>query len=120
MIRSNLTILADALPRQPKNKLLSVALVNYYPNGRYYMGAHNDNAAAMGSDHYIMSVSFGMERPFVLEQTSNTCKHKLSYDLPNGMVVAILGPTIQQKWKHSVPRDDSIVDERWNLSFRYH
>ncbi len=40
--------------------------------------------------------------------------------LTDGSVVVMLGAKIQSKWKHSVPRDDSLQEERWNVSMRFH
>jgi alkylated DNA repair dioxygenase AlkB len=111
--------LLEQFPRQPKEGRLNVALVNYYPRGRFYMGLHNDDNVAMGSDPLILSAVLGCERPFIMQELQGR-KRKIETTLPMGSVVLMLGWSIQSKWKHGVPRDDSIAEERLNISFRFH
>jgi len=42
---------------------------------------------------------------------------KYEFDLTNGSMVAMLGGT-QLYWKHSVPQQKSIKEQRINLTFR--
>jgi alkylated DNA repair dioxygenase AlkB len=118
-IKQSMAPLVAQLPRRPKFADLNAALVNYYATGRDYMGKHNDHSMAGGSDPLILSLSLGCSRPMVFTHT-NEKGNVTKVDLTNGSVIGMLGSRIQSLWKHSVPRDDHLQHDRWNVSLRFH
>ena len=117
-IRDALAQLIPHLPQKPKFADLVAALVNHYCTGRDHMGKHSNRGVEGGSDPFIMSLSLGCTRPMLF--TSQTRKQTKELMLVDGSVVVMLGPRIQSEWKHSVPRDDTLQDSRWNVSMRFH
>ncbi|HSJ68498.1 MAG TPA: alpha-ketoglutarate-dependent dioxygenase AlkB [Anditalea sp.] len=92
------------------------ALLNYYRNGRDSMGWHRDNEKSLGTEPVIGSVSFGASRSFQLRHYIDK-KPKISIALGSGSYLLMKGQT-QQHWEHQVPKTQSMVEERINLTFR--
>lgn len=88
-------------------------LLNRYRSGQDSMGLHADNEPEMGE--MIGSVSLGATRRFRIKH--NTSKETMSFALSHGSLLIMAG-TMQQFWKHEVPKTKLPVDERINLTFR--
>lgn len=90
-------------------------LVNLYRNGNDYVGWHSDNEQELGEQPFITSLTFGAERRFEF-------RHKKSSE--NGRILLrrgtllLMQPAFQHHWLHCVPIDQSITEERVNLTFR--
>ncbi|TAK60792.1 alpha-ketoglutarate-dependent dioxygenase AlkB [Methylobacter sp.] len=90
-------------------------LVNLYRNGNDYVGWHSDNEQELGEQPFIASLTFGAERQFEF-------RHKKSSE--NGRILLrrgtllLMQPAFQHYWLHSVPIDQSVTEERVNLTFR--
>lgn len=88
-------------------------LLNRYRSGQDSMGIHADNEPEMGN--VIGSLSLGATRRFRIKH--NTTKETMSFSLGHGSLVIMAG-TMQQFWKHEVPKTKQAVGERINLTYR--
>lgn len=88
-------------------------LLNRYRSGEDSMGMHADNEPEMGDA--IGSLSLGATRNFRIRH--NNTKETLSFPVGHGTLI-IMGGTMQQFWKHEIPKTKQPVDERINLTYR--
>jgi alkylated DNA repair dioxygenase AlkB len=88
-------------------------LLNLYRNGQDSMGMHADDEPEMGN--VIGSLSLGATRTFRIKH--NKIKEVLSFQVTNGTLIIMAG-TMQQFWKHEVPKTKEAVGERINLTYR--
>jgi alkylated DNA repair dioxygenase AlkB len=88
-------------------------LLNRYRSGADSVGLHADDEPEMGP--VIGSLSLGATRTFRIRH--NGTKEKRSFAVGNGTLIVMAG-TMQQHWKHEVPKTDQPVGERVNLTFR--
>lgn len=90
------------------------AVLNYYRDGKDYIGYHSDNEVVKGS--IVVSVSLGATRRFVL-------KHKFRENVKHifmpedGDVLILNEAAIKTMYKHSVPKMAN-VGPRINITFR--
>jgi hypothetical protein len=114
----------QALPWTPtlleiKHKIEAVqgqynyCLLNRYRSGADSVGMHADNEPGMGN--VIGSLSLGATRTFRIRH--NKTKETRMFELANGTLIIMAG-TMQQFWKHEVPKTKECVGERINLTFR--
>jgi alkylated DNA repair dioxygenase AlkB len=88
-------------------------LLNRYRNGADSVAWHADNEPEMGP--VIGSLSLGATRTFRIRH--NTSREIRAFTLEHGTLI-IMSRTMQQFWKHEVPKTKEIVGERINLTFR--
>lgn len=88
-------------------------LLNRYRSGQDSMGMHADDEPEMGN--VIGSLSLGATRTFRIKH--NTSKETMSFSVGHGTLIIMAG-TMQQFWKHEIPKTSKIVGERINLTFR--
>lgn len=88
-------------------------LLNRYRSGSDSVGWHADNEPGMGN--VIGSVSLGATRTFRIRH--NATKETMTFSVGNGTLIIMAG-TMQQFWKHDVPKTEENVGERINLTFR--
>jgi alkylated DNA repair dioxygenase AlkB len=88
-------------------------LLNRYRSGQDSMGMHADNETEMGN--VIGSVSLGATRTFRIKH--NKTKETRSFQVGHGTLIIMAG-TMQQFWKHEIPKTKENVGERINLTFR--
>ena len=90
-------------------------ILNRYPDGSYYIGPHADNEPELGQDPLIAALSLGSSRKFIL-----TSKKKRTYTkkitLTHGSLI-VMGGRFQHRWRHEIPKQPSVTDERINLTF---
>lgn len=91
-------------------------LLNYYRNGLDHMGWHADDEPLFGDNPTIGSVSFGVERDFILRSISDSTV-KYLYKLGDGDVLVMSGAT-QKYFKHCIPKRSTVSAGRINLTFR--
>jgi len=98
---------------------LNGTLVNWYPNGDYYIGAHRDNESDLIKGSEIFSFSFGAsDRKFILTEIAT--KKKTEIKMPHGTLL-IMGGRCQETHKHEVPKSGKTNfsnEMRINLTFR--
>ena len=97
---------------------LNAVLVNYYKNGKDSMGYHSDIEPALGARPILLSLSLGAVQKFNFQHKQLAKQH--STFLRDGTVLIMLGSSIQENWKHGLPKDKNISSDRWNLSFWFH
>ncbi len=88
-------------------------LLNRYRSGADSMGLHADDEREMGN--IIGSLSLGATRTFRIRH--NSTKETKTFAAGNGTLIIMAG-TMQQFWKHEVPKTKENVGERINLTFR--
>ena len=88
-------------------------LLNRYRSGSDSVGMHADDEPGMGN--VIGSLSLGATRTFRIRH--NTSKETRTFPVSNGTLIIMAG-TMQQFWKHEVPKTTENVGERINLTFR--
>ncbi|QDT33219.1 alpha-ketoglutarate-dependent dioxygenase AlkB family protein [Thalassoglobus polymorphus] len=102
-----------------KNKIETVrgeynyCLLNRYRTGADSMGWHADDEPEMGN--VIGSLSLGATRKFRIRH--NETKATKTFLAGHGTLIIMAG-TMQQFWKHEVPKTKQNVGERINLTFR--
>jgi hypothetical protein len=105
--------------REIKEKIEAVqgeynyCLLNRYRSGADGVGWHADNEPEMGN--VIGSLSLGAARKFRIRH--NATKETQTFLVGPGTLI-IMGGTMQQFWKHEVPKTKEDVGERINLTFR--
>jgi alkylated DNA repair dioxygenase AlkB len=88
-------------------------LLNRYRSGQDSMGMHADDEPEMGN--VIGSLSLGATRNFRIKH--NKTKETMSFLLGHGSLLVMAG-TMQQYWKHEIPKTKKTVGERINLTYR--
>ena len=87
--------------------------MNRYRSGADSVGMHADDEPGMGN--VIGSLSLGATRTFRIKH--NKSKEVRCFEVGNGTLIIMAG-TMQQFWKHEVPKTAASVGERINLTFR--
>jgi alkylated DNA repair dioxygenase AlkB len=91
-------------------------LLNYSRDGQDSIGFHADDEPELGRNPVIASLSLGAARTFVLRHNRSGQRHR--WELSHGSLLIMAG-TLQQNFKHAVPRSRSPVGQRINLTFRW-
>jgi alkylated DNA repair dioxygenase AlkB len=93
-------------------------LANLYRDGRDSVGWHADDEPELGparDDIAIASLSVGAARRFVLKHRKDG--RRIGFELGGGDLLLMRGRT-QQRWLHAVPKTQTAVAARINLTFR--
>lgn len=90
-------------------------LVNLYRDGNDTVGYHADNEPELGEQPLIASLSFGVERDFLLKKKSD--RSIMTLKLKPGSLLVMFGDS-QKDYLHSIPRRKNITNPRINLTFR--
>ena len=88
-------------------------LLNRYRSGSDSVGWRSDDEPETGN--IIGSVSLGATRNFRIRH--NVTRETKTFSVSNGTLIIMAG-TMQQFWKHDVPKTKEHVGERINLTFR--
>jgi alkylated DNA repair dioxygenase AlkB len=88
-------------------------LLNRYRSRDDSVGLHADNEPGMGN--VIGSLSLGSTRTFRIRH--NRTKETKTFQVSHGTLIIMAG-TMQQFWKHEVPKTTESVGDRINLTFR--
>ncbi len=88
-------------------------LLNRYWSGKDSVDWHADDEPDMGN--VIGSLSLGATRTFRIMH--NASKESRDFLVGNGALIIMAG-TMQEHWKHGVPKTEKKVGERINLTFR--
>lgn len=89
-------------------------LLNRYRSGHDSVGLHADDEPGMGN--VIGSLSLGATRTFRIRH--NKTKETRNFQVGHGTLIIMAG-TMQEFWKHEVPKTTEIVGERINLTYRW-
>lgn len=106
-----------------KNKIEKVSntkfnsvLMNWYRDGKDYIGWHSDAEKELGKNPVIGSVNFGATRRFLIRRKDDH-SIKLEFPLMHGTLLIMRGE-LQHFWQHSVPKQKKVKKTRINLTFR--
>jgi len=94
----------------------NMALVNWYNNGKEYIGWHSDDEKQIKKCTPIISITFGAERDFQIREKKNK-KNKISIKLQNNSYL-IMGGDFQDEFQHQLPRRLKCKEKRINITFR--
>jgi alkylated DNA repair dioxygenase AlkB len=94
----------------------NTALLNLYRDGKDSMGWHRDNEKELGCNPPVASISLGATRQFQLRYHS-TKDSLITIELTHGSLLLMSGST-QHYWEHRVPKTNTLVGERINITFR--
>ena len=91
-------------------------MLNRYRNGRDGVAMHADAELELGRNPTIAALSLGASRRFVLRAKGK--RRYKSYRLAHGSLL-VMGGTIQHRWRHGIPKQPTVDEERINLTFRH-
>lgn len=98
----------------------NAVLLNLYRDGRDSVAWHADDEPELGAEPVIASLSFGVERDFLLRHRARRVNglplQRLT--LAHGSLLLMHGAT-QRHWEHCVPKRTGVVGPRVNLTFRF-
>jgi alkylated DNA repair dioxygenase AlkB len=92
-------------------------LLNRYRNGEDSMGWHADDEAELGKNPAIASLSLGVARRFLLKPKRAAHGRSLHLTLEHGSLL-LMGGSCQHHYRHCVPKQALLAEERVNLTFR--
>lgn len=95
-------------------------LINWYLDGKHYIGPHSDAEHQIVKGSPIVSISLGQERVFRVRAKGDG-GIILDLDMPNNTYVSMCGK-MQERFLHEVPKVDGAkgakMDRRINITFR--
>lgn len=77
-------------------------LVNWYPDGKSYIGFHSDDESQLVKESPIYCFSFGQKRKFILQEKYGEKKRK-DFIVDNNSYI-VMGGQCQKYYKHSIPK----------------
>jgi alkylated DNA repair dioxygenase AlkB len=92
-------------------------LLNFYRDGSDSVGYHADDEKELGKNANIASISLGATRQFLLKPNVPVIGDPIEYELSHGSLLIMSG-SVQEHWKHSIPKAAGVKDGRINLTFR--
>lgn len=97
------------------NLRFNAVLANLYRDGGDTMGWHSDDEPELGPEPIIASISLGAARSFKFRPKRGGASWGL--ELEHGSLL-FMGPGVQQRWQHSLPKRSRCHQTRINLTFR--
>src|SRR5579885_1271919 len=112
----------------------NVCLVNYYADGKDFIHWHSDKEE-LGDRNSIASISLGEPRHFLFRVKSRLSAGALAWiriwsgkwwrrydtvldlELASGSLL-FMGKNCQELYEHTLPRDATVTERRFNLTFR--
>jgi alkylated DNA repair dioxygenase AlkB len=92
-------------------------LANRYRDGNDGVGFHADDEPELGENPVVASVSLGKARRFVLRPKKKSDGSGIDLELGHGALL-VMGGRCQHVYRHAVPKQPAIREERINLTFR--
>jgi alkylated DNA repair dioxygenase AlkB len=92
-------------------------LLNRYRDGRDSMGMHADDEPELGADPVVATLSLGASRRMILAPRRPRDGERRSLELPSGSLLVMRG-ACQRRFRHGIPREPDVTDERVSLTFR--
>jgi alkylated DNA repair dioxygenase AlkB len=107
-------------PHLPDNFHLNCTLINRYQSGQDSIGKHSDDELDLGAYPVVASLSVGTSRDLVFTKKNTKPAQKLVVKLQGGDLLLMMGPQVQEKFKHSVPKNYNEAEWRISLNYRHH
>jgi alkylated DNA repair dioxygenase AlkB len=92
-------------------------LLNRYRDGRDNMGMHADDEPELGPDPVVATLSLGATRRMTLVPRRPRDDERHALELPAGSLLIMRG-ACQRRFRHGIPREPRVTDERVSLTFR--
>jgi alkylated DNA repair dioxygenase AlkB len=92
-------------------------LLNRYRSGRDHMGMHADDEPELGPDPVVATLSLGAVRRLTLLPRRPRDGERHVVELPSGSLLVMRG-ACQRRFRHGIPREPRVTDERVSLTFR--
>jgi alkylated DNA repair dioxygenase AlkB len=92
-------------------------LLNRYRDGRDNMGMHADDEPELGPDPVVATLSLGATRRLTLVPRRPRDGERRAVELPSGSLLIMRG-ACQRRFRHGIPREPRVTDERVSLTFR--
>jgi alkylated DNA repair dioxygenase AlkB len=102
------------------NVVYNQVLVNWYADGKHYIGPHSDSEKQLVKNSNVLSISLGQERMFRIKRKSD---HSVVLDInmPHNTYLIMCGK-IQERYLHEVPKvtgnKGDAMGKRINITFR--
>jgi alkylated DNA repair dioxygenase AlkB len=93
-------------------------LLNRYRDGRDNMGLHADDEPELGDDPVVATLSLGATRRLALVPRRPRDGERRSLELPAGSLLIMRG-ACQRRFRHGIPREPRVTEERVSLTFRH-
>ena len=102
-------------PEKPYNGIL----INEYPDGDHYIGAHSDAESGVDARSGVVAISHGAIRKFRINRAGST---RSVIDVPTKPYHAIQmrGSKFQKLFQHGIPVEKKVRSKRTSITFRYH
>lgn len=97
---------------------LNFALVNRYHGGSHGIGHHSDNEKRHIVPSFIVSLSLGASRRFVIKHKHDKTVPAREVLLAHGDII-IMNTEMQNYYTHAVPKTARHVEERFSITFRH-
>lgn len=103
--------------KSSKGKVLNWngALVNWYPDGMSYIGAHSDDERDLEPEAPILSFSFGAVRTFRVKNKKTGARQDFATEHCS---VIVMGGAMQREFKHEITKTVKPVGPRINVTVR--
>jgi alkylated DNA repair dioxygenase AlkB len=96
---------------------LNGLLLNWYEGEEHYIGPHSDSTDGLAAGSVIVTISFGEERLFRLEQGIRETRRVRDFTARDGGVFVLPWET-NRAWKHSVPKRAANRGRRISVTLR--
>lgn len=90
-------------------------LINWYQDGRHYIGAHSDDERQLRPGANIYTISYGATRDFILHPKFGG--DNIIESLSDGDVLIMAGDC-QREYKHSLPKRLRVKEPRISVTLR--
>jgi alkylated DNA repair dioxygenase AlkB len=94
----------------------NAVLLNYYPDGKFYISDHQDSETGLTTNAPVAALSLGAVRNFRIKAYPSKTKVK-DVPLGHGSLVVMHN---QRSYTHGIPPESKVRDGRFSLTFRVH
>lgn len=94
-------------------------LINRYKNGDDYISAHSDSKNGLSKDGIVAGISYGPAKRIFRIRDKKSNKIVFNYEHEPCTLIVMDGK-FQDEFKHEIPVQKKIKDERISLTFRVH
>lgn len=92
----------------------NACLLNRYLDGNFYIGAHSDREV-VDVNASVFTLSLGATRRFLLHRKSDK---KVTETYLNNRDLVLMSGTCQKLYKHSIPKELRVKEERISVTYR--